>query len=303
MTARSQPPDAAGHAAIGAVRSPSRGAVLRRLLRVENCTAVAATTLLGAYLAVGADLGSLARGLNAAAVAFLLLASGNVLNDRLDAPLDTLAQPSRPIPSGRVTPRTADVLYGVLTGIALVAAVPLGLALVIATAGIAILSAAYSWRLKNTVLIGNGLIASLSAGTVPFGALAVGGGDWTWVWAAAGDIFFLMVAYEVIKCVQDHDSDGAHGLRTVSTVLGTRTALRIALGSLLVFAVLVVATGLSSAASSGYRVGAVAVLALAATSAARLVRNGPSADVLTSSLLLLKMCWLVGVVALALLPT
>jgi geranylgeranylglycerol-phosphate geranylgeranyltransferase len=274
-----------------------------RLIRIDNCLAVTATTLLGAYLAAGVQLDTLARALDAAAVAFLLLAAGNVLNDRLDASVDALAQPTRPIPSGRVTPRAADLLFAALTVTGLVAAVPLGPPLVAFTGVIALLSAAYSWRLKNTVLVGNVLIATLSGCTVLYGALAVGGGDWTWIWPAAGDIFFLMVAYEVIKCVQDHESDGDYGLRTISTVFGTRFALRFALGSLVIFSLLVISVGLSPAASFAYRVGAVVVLTLVATSAVQLGRYGPDADVLTSSLLLLKISWLVGVVALALLRT
>lgn len=85
------------------------------LVRVPNLFSAPPDVILGAALAsaAGATV-SIPALAGLAFVSMLLYASGTVLNDYFDAPIDATERPERPIPSGRVSRRMAGVLGGLL---------------------------------------------------------------------------------------------------------------------------------------------------------------------------------------------
>ncbi|MGE3109247.1 MAG: UbiA family prenyltransferase [Phycisphaerales bacterium] len=73
-----------------------------RLLRVSNYPTVVSNALVGCAIgSIGGEFAWRAFALAAAAL-LLLYAAGMALNDAVDAPLDRLERPDRPIPSGQV---------------------------------------------------------------------------------------------------------------------------------------------------------------------------------------------------------
>ena len=148
---------------------------LLELTRPLNCLIAAAGAATGMLMAgLVADIRVEAWA--APVSAMLVAAFGNVLNDLRDAAVDRVAHPGRPIPSGRVKPRLANLLAGWLLGMAMAAAwVAGGVATLLVAGATCGLLVAYEARLKARGLAGNVVVALATALTFPFGWLAVTG--------------------------------------------------------------------------------------------------------------------------------
>ncbi|MFI9741433.1 SCO3242 family prenyltransferase [Streptomyces sp. NPDC052494] len=120
---------------------------------LELVRAPAALTVPGDVLAGAAAAGRPSRGSTAglAAASVCLYWSGMALNDYADREVDAKERPGRPIPSGRVAPRTALAVATALTGAGLALAATAGGRRAL---GVAVPLAATVWaydlRLKNT---------------------------------------------------------------------------------------------------------------------------------------------------------
>jgi 4-hydroxybenzoate polyprenyltransferase len=124
---------------------------LLQLIRPANLVTASADILAG-YAAAGSPNPRFLGFLIASSVA--LYAGGVVLNDVFDADLDATERPERPIPSGRISVRTA-ASWGVgflALGVILAAGVS-RLSLAIA-ALIALLATLYDWRSKHHAILG-----------------------------------------------------------------------------------------------------------------------------------------------------
>jgi 4-hydroxybenzoate polyprenyltransferase len=199
---------------------------LASVMRLANCSAAAAATILGAYLGGGASAAPSGRAIRAGLAIACTVAASNVVNDLHDARLDRLTKPARPLPAGRVSPHEAVLFALALAGIGVVLGLSLGPAMGALTLAILGLGVAYSLVLKGTVLAGNAVIGVLSASTLLYGARATVGGDRI-VFLAALLVFLFILAYEILKTVADRDGDVRGGVRTVATRLGRRASIRI----------------------------------------------------------------------------
>jgi hypothetical protein len=98
-----------------AARPRERLAAYATLVRVPNLASAPPDVLLGAALltTTGAAV-SISALVGLALASVLLYAGGTTLNDYFDADIDTRERPERPIPSGRVSRRTAGALGAAL---------------------------------------------------------------------------------------------------------------------------------------------------------------------------------------------
>lgn len=80
----------------------------------------------------------------------------------------------------------------------------------------------YSWRLKSTVLMGNAIVAAISAMSAIFGGIAAGNPRPS-LWLAA-IIASAIMGREVLKTLADYEGDLRQRCRTVATVWGRRPA-------------------------------------------------------------------------------
>jgi 4-hydroxybenzoate polyprenyltransferase len=123
-----------------------------QLIRIPNVVTAAADSLAGWLLAMG-SLGEPLRWLPLTAASMVLYASGTALNDAFDFEIDRIERPGRPLPSGRISVRTAGWLgaLGLILGpaIAFASGSP---ASGIVAAVLACFILAYDARLKQTVL-------------------------------------------------------------------------------------------------------------------------------------------------------
>jgi geranylgeranylglycerol-phosphate geranylgeranyltransferase len=138
-------------------------------------------------------------------VVFFFVSGGNSLNDYLDREVDKVAHPERPIPSGRLSPRTALAIavasFAASTFFALFLNLP---SLVIFLAALAIM-VLYEVRTKSMGLIGNLSIAFLTGGLFLLGGAIVGHIERTL--AVAAMAFLATLGREIVKDIQDIEGD------------------------------------------------------------------------------------------------
>jgi geranylgeranylglycerol-phosphate geranylgeranyltransferase len=204
----------------------SRINCIAELIRIDNCLTASAYTLVGVYLSTGfVDLFT-TRVVRTVLLVGLMVAFSCVVNDYKDVLPDSFGKPDRPIPSGRISRRTAGILALALASTSLGIATTLGPQLLALSLSCIILSAAYSYKLKETLLLGNATVAFLE-GTIPFyGGLAAGRLTPA-VWAASLLTFLYTFAQEILYTVEDEKGDRCAGLRTTATRLGMTDTVRL----------------------------------------------------------------------------
>lgn len=249
---------------------------LLRLCRPYYAAPMALTYLLTVYYATGGQLDGrwLAACLSTAALA-LVIAAGYALNDVCDVAIDRLNAPHRPIPSGRVSRRTAAVCAIVLLAAGLALGAPCGAAFFASLSAVAaglVLYDVFSKRMGAGKPL---VVAALMTSIYPL-ALALAGGA-TGPRAATLAVFPAWLfptafGYELLKDLRD-----AVGDRTVvprGTSLQRRPALwrRIAAAAIVLPAPLLLLPAWMGC-KWVYLIGAVAAAILAAASAFVSVRR------------------------------
>jgi geranylgeranylglycerol-phosphate geranylgeranyltransferase len=164
--------------------------------------------------------------LMAAVVVFLVTGAGNSINDYFDHKIDAINKPERPIPSGRISLKTA-LIYSIslfIVGIILAFSINFLLGMIVFLSSI--LMIIYARDLKTKCLIGNLSISFLTGLCFVFGGVAVGQ---IMVSIYLGFYAFLMtMAREIVKDMEDMEGDREEGATTLPLVYGTRTSSVIA---------------------------------------------------------------------------
>lgn len=247
MTAQTAFPRAQAGAACGASSpAPSVSTRIRAyiiLVRPSSCLIGCLATGIGAYLATGRPFSEPVRCILAVTGIALAIAFANVINDVADLATDAVEKPRRPIPAGHVSRRAARRFAVALAAGAVLVTGPLGLPLAGGTAALVGTAYAYSARLKDTVLLGNAVVALCSGSSFVYGAATVSatspGRTWATAGAAAAAATVFMFGYEVLKTAADRAGDAAASLRTVATVTGPRTVRRVFLATVVTQTVIV----------------------------------------------------------------
>ncbi len=157
---------------------------------------------------------------------FFVCAYSMVVNDVYDIEVDKVNSPGRPLPSGRVSVRSAT-LFAVallLAGLACSA-----LSLSPTALGIAALYAVLSWlynsAAKKTGLLGNLIVASSLAIPFIYGGVVSGGSyAGSLLLMMALTAFFSGVGREVVKAMADVEGDAERGINSVARTKGQRAA-------------------------------------------------------------------------------
>jgi geranylgeranylglycerol-phosphate geranylgeranyltransferase len=159
----------------------------------------------------------------------LITAAGNVINDFFDAEIDAINRPDRPIPSGSVSRGAARgfaitlFLAGILVSFF---TNPLCVGIAIFNA---VLLIAYAAKLKSTPLIGNIVVAYLSASIFLFGGALNGFDGLVRIIPIAAITFFAMVSRELLKDAEDVEGDRAGGAVTLPIRIGIKKTSELAL--------------------------------------------------------------------------
>jgi len=300
MTAREQPAPRSLAPPAGIPSLGRRLADLVILVRLPSCLAGGASVLLGMHLTAGQG------GLSAQAAwpgmlsMFFAVAAANAVNDVLDIGTDAVGKPNRPLPTGRLTARSALAISGAAGLAAVVLAGSLGRYAMLWTIVLLALAFLYSYRAKNTVLLGNGIVALCASSPILFGSIIVGRPS-SLAWIGTGLSFTFMLAYETLKTIADRDSDAASGVHTFATQAGARAAVLLFKG---LIALLTIAAWAASAASPHpvtYFLAILVTFVLPTWSAIAVLGSSPGEKAIRASVFLMRSAWFLGIIALWLL--
>ncbi|MDD5148178.1 MAG: geranylgeranylglycerol-phosphate geranylgeranyltransferase [Candidatus ainarchaeum sp.] len=180
---------------------------LLELVRPLNCIMAAFGVLIGFVIAAstGQVFVSWQMLAIAMAVAFIVCGAGQAINDVFDSEIDRKLRPKKPIPSEKISRKSALIYSLVLFAIGNCLALWLPLqSLLISLAFTAILII-YSAKLQKAKFIGNWVVALGTAFTLVFGASLAG--KYGIVLVLAGSALLANAAREIIKDTQDMGAD------------------------------------------------------------------------------------------------
>ncbi|MBP1909801.1 geranylgeranylglycerol-phosphate geranylgeranyltransferase [Methanolobus bombayensis] len=211
-----------------------------KLMRSGNCLMAAIAALVGVFIAyniVSANIPSdsdiitfpVFDSLKVFLVVFFVTGAGNAINDYFDIEIDRINKPERPIPSGKISLKTA--LYFSLALFA--AGTIIAASINIICGAIALVNSLlliyYASTLKRTALFGNIAVGYLTGSTFLFGGAVFfehGGINGVFV------LFLLStmatIAREIVKDIEDIEGDREDGAKTLPIVIGPKKAAYLA---------------------------------------------------------------------------
>jgi geranylgeranylglycerol-phosphate geranylgeranyltransferase len=158
--------------------------------------------------------------LMAAVVVFVVTGAGNSINDYFDHKIDAINKPERPIPSGRISLKSALIYSISLFVLGTILAFLINFLLGIIALLSSILMVFYARDLKTKCLIGNLSISFLTGLCFVFGGIAV---NEILVSIYLGFFAFLMtMAREIVKDMEDVEGDKLEGAATLPILHGMR---------------------------------------------------------------------------------
>ncbi len=201
------------------------------LMRLGNSLAIGFASIVGYTVSGGSDWWT---ALLLFLSSSLIGAAGNVVNDIMDLEIDRINKPWRPLPSGRMSVRSAWILYAILNIVGLSTALALGIPNGVVAATAILLLFLYSWRLKKVLLVGNNVVASLSGIVLVYGGLPAPNPMNSLVPAIFA--YLLILGREFLKSLEDVEGDKKFGVATLATAFGPRVAY---VASIIVIAILI----------------------------------------------------------------
>jgi len=161
--------------------------------------------------------------------AFTLTGASMAINDYYDREIDAVNEPSRPIPSGLISPLESIVIS--------VALVIVGLASAILTSPLCLLLATVSWVIsvvysksgKRTGLPGNMMVSACVSIPLIYGSICAGKFIEPRIAIFAILAFLANTGREIIKGIADMEGDRIKGIRTLATSRGPKKAAQAAL--------------------------------------------------------------------------
>ncbi len=277
-----------------------RVVTLLELVRIEKPVATAMYTLVGAYLGSSVPALWAAEVMAAALIVGLITAFAFAINDYCDSALDAISRPNRPIPSGRISRAGARSLAWTLAAAAFLMSLVLSFDLTLFVLGMVVLSAAYSYCLKGTMLLGNSAIALLVAMVLIFGALVAG--EITLAVQIGATLTFLYVlGQEILFNIEDDVDDLQAGLRTTANRLGRTRAVRLVQAILIVFIATTVLPWYLALTSIEYLIAVLVLTGLPTTALIILLSRSIAQPVITLTVRLSRVVWISSLVPMVLL--
>lgn len=157
-------------------------------------------------------------------VSFFLTSASMVINDVVDVDIDRINAPKRPIPSGKVSVRSAKLYAALLAILGILSAIPLSIYAVPLAVVTFLVSLAYNMRGKKAGLIGNMMVAYCVAVPFLFGGLAVAKSIDVKITVFFFLAFLATAGREVVKGIADMEGDRTKGVATIALSRGPRDA-------------------------------------------------------------------------------
>jgi len=204
-------------------RSSVRTKVLAivRLTRLRTSMSAIPLTVIGGFAAGDTIAHVIGPLLTAALASTAMIAFAQVVNDISALPLDRRHKPYRPLPSGDLTVGEARSVAIVLVVTALAAAFAAGAGAAVLVSACLLLGWLYSAHLKDSVLIGNLVVAVVSSCAFAVGAVALGAYGRS-VLIGQSLVLLFILGGELFKTTLDEPGDASLQLRTIATSHGIR---------------------------------------------------------------------------------
>ncbi len=200
-----------------------------QLFRPELPFSAGVCVLLGEIAALG-GFPSVREGLLGFACGFFISGSALVSNDYFDLEVDRVNAPSRPLPSGMVSPSEAILLAVIAMTIGLAASFAISVNALILSLVFGAVGVFYNWRFKQTGLLGNLMVAASVGITFILGGLAVGHPFSAIVWFFSLTAFLIDLGEEIAGDAMDMEGDKQRDSRSIAIMYGKKFALRISGG-------------------------------------------------------------------------
>ncbi len=145
----------------------------------------------------------------AVVIGYIFTSASNALNDYFDRDVDRVNHPERPIPSGKITAKTALTFSSMLFAVSMVLTVVLsffsGIQVFLIVLAALVVQLAYDLKVKKAKAIGNIFIGAQTVLAFVFGGLIVNNLGPVAFMASAS--FLAITAREVVKDVEDIKGD------------------------------------------------------------------------------------------------
>ncbi|MBS7640343.1 MAG: geranylgeranylglycerol-phosphate geranylgeranyltransferase [Candidatus Bathyarchaeia archaeon] len=202
-----------------------------RIIRPINCVMMGFAVIVGAIISTKGRIpgGGIVNLMLGFITAFTLTGASMAINDYYDREIDAINEPSRPIPSGLISPMESIAIFTALTIIGLLSAMLINnLCLLLALASI-IVSTLYSTSGKRTGLPGNIMVSACVSMPFIYGGTCVRGlvEPGTLIFAAMA--FLINTGREIIKGIADIEGDKVGGIKTLAISYGPKRAAEAAL--------------------------------------------------------------------------
>jgi len=194
------------------------------IIRIGNSIALGVAAIVGYVVGGGTSIFNMIK---VFLTAFFIGGGGNIVNDYFDRDIDAVNKPWRPIPMGLIKPEKAYIASLLFFFIGfLISVLSSYIGSVIALFAI-FLVYMYSYRLKRILLIGNFVIAFLTALSIVYGSLFSSCNIHTILTATYAFLFNL--GREFLKGIEDVEGDKKFNVKTLATEYGASTAFRASL--------------------------------------------------------------------------
>jgi len=195
------------------------------ILRPINCAMIGFAVMIGYFVSRPASASPEAIVLGFV-TGFAICAFSMVVNDYYDIEVDRINQPTRPLPSGKVSKNGAVGIAAAMLVVGFAAAAALlSLEAILIVALYSFLAWLYDFQAKKYGVAGNLIVASSLAIPFIYGG-AVSGGDVldSLLLFMASTSFLAGVGREVVKAMADVPGDQKRGVRSYASVHGLRAA-------------------------------------------------------------------------------
>ena len=156
------------------------------------------------------------------------ISAGNVINDYFDYKIDLINKPERPIPSGRISLKTARnyayglFLCGTICGFLISYLTNNWVPFIIVLISDVILYL-YAYKLKSTPLIGNLTVGFMTGLCFTFGGFSIGTPEMIYTSTFLGFFAFIMTtARELTKDIEDIEGDKSEGAKNFPILFGKK---------------------------------------------------------------------------------
>lgn len=204
---------------------------LTKLIRPANSLMVGFAVIVGAAISArgnisGADIKGLTLGF---ITAFTLTGASMAINDYYDREIDAINEPSRPIPSGLISPLESIMVFIMLVAIGLTSAFLTNLLCLLLASISLIASVLYSRSGKRMGLPGNMMVSLCVSMPFIYGGACIQDSIEPSTLTFAALAFLANTGREIIKGIVDVEGDKARGVRTLAASHGPKKAAQVAL--------------------------------------------------------------------------